>query len=1099
MSVTMTEEQCAAVSARGKVIVSASAGSGKTFVMIERLVGLILGGEDVRRILAVTFTNKAAAQMKERLRLALLKGIAAREGEERERLKEQLAALPLAEISTIHAFCGRLVRTYFYLVGVDPAFRIAGAEEAEGMELSARAMDAAFEDAYAGHGEEFSALLAVYFRRRKDASLRRLVLELHKKARGLADYEARLADMGRSDLFDAACNAVMSDLKTRADMVASGLAERARIYAALGDKAASLAQNVREICERLSGAEDLFDMQARALASEPLARMPVKRNATGEERAALTFLSGAKKMLGAIVAELSALSSRDEEAFRCRSAAALARALGQLVLAYDAHYAREKAEAGALDYDDLEHLALRLLDDERVRADLGEKYRAVFVDEYQDVNPVQEEILSRIAGRDVFLVGDAKQAIYGFRGSRSEFFEEKERTLPVSLRLSANFRSAPAVLDAVNLVFAPLVEGYVPMCGGERYGEHRGEVRLHLLPRERAERTPPDRVYSVLEHAGEEPTDPLGEKVARLVEEELGRTWFDADERCEKQVTFGDIAVLTRRRGGEAQLVARALLSRGIPVSTAAEVNVCDFFEARLLLDWLSFLDEPEQDIPYVTALLSAVGTLTEADLAQVRLSPEGRGNSFRKACAAFCRAHPSAPAAKKLIAFESAAEELRAHARVRTAAEVMNELLALGLEAQIAAKPGGPARLARVRRLVAEGEDTDVNAFLARLKATGYVLGFSESGGEDAVKVITMHASKGLEYPVVILAGTDVKFRGGTEQDEVLWTETYLAAPKAYDREKKIAYPTVLRRASALLQLAEERKQERNLLYVGMTRAKYRLHVVFRERESGALFPALATRGAEFFDFAACAHLFAPEQETVREAPPRRALVYRPDAAMRDAVLAVYAQPYAHEASTKLRVKSSATDLLRENKGRFLPDGGAYGGFLDEDEPFEGKTGVQAGIAYHAFLQHVRFGADAAEELARMRREGLLSEEQAALLDEGELAAILAIPCLASLAGERVLREQTFLLRLPACEMTEGAPDDEVIFQGAIDLLVCRSDGYEVIDYKYSVLSDAELARKYAVQIRLYRKAVARVTGVEESAVRARIVNIARRREIAM
>ena len=133
------------------------------------------------------------------------------------------------------------------------------------------------------------------------------------------------------------------------------------------------------------------------------------------------------------------------------------------------------------------------------------------------------------------------------------------------------------------------------------------------------------------------------------------------------------------------------------------------------------------------------------------------------------------------------------------------------------------------------------------------------------------------------------------------------------------------------------------------------------------------------------------------------------------------------------------------------------------------------------------------------MRREGLLPEEQAALLDEGELAAILAIPCLASLAGERVLREQTFLLRLPACEMTEGAPDDEVIFQGAIDLLVCRSDGYEVIDYKYSVLSDAELARKYAVQIRLYRKAVARVTGAEESAVRARIVNIARRREIAM
>ena len=252
MSVTLTEEQRAAIGARGQVIVSASAGSGKTFVMIERLVSLILGGGDVRSILAVTFTNKAAAQMRERLRLALLKGIGEREGAEKERLKAQLAALPLAEISTIHAFCGRLIRTYFYAAGVDPAFRIAGGEDAESAGLRARALDAVFEEAYAQKSPKFSLLLSAYFRKKKDAALRNLVADLYRKARGLAGYRQILADMGASDDFDAVCDYLAADLRARADMVARGLEERGHVYAALGEKFVALADMVRSVCTRIA-------------------------------------------------------------------------------------------------------------------------------------------------------------------------------------------------------------------------------------------------------------------------------------------------------------------------------------------------------------------------------------------------------------------------------------------------------------------------------------------------------------------------------------------------------------------------------------------------------------------------------------------------------------------------------------------------------------------------------------------------------------------------------------------------------------------------------------------------------------------------------
>ena len=1098
-----TPEQQRAVEARGSVIVSASAGSGKTFVMIERLVSLVLNGTDVRRILAVTFTNKAAAQMRERLRRALLKEISVQSGAARERLKAQLSALPLAEISTVHAFCARLVRTYFYLVGADPAFRVTGTEDAACKQLAARAMEAVFEEAYAQQDAAFEALLSVYYRKKRDEGLKELILGLHAKARGLADYEARLAAMGAGDDFDGICALLAEDISARAAEISRGLAARRPVCEALGEKFTAFADALSAACAAFSG--ELFGMRAALPVLPP--RTPVKRDPSAEERAAVAYLSGARRELKKLCEELSAYASREEEHARYLDASARAAALGRLVLAFDKAYAEQKREAGVLDYNDLEQFALAILQDARARSEIAARYEAVFVDEYQDVNPVQDRILTALGGEEVFFVGDAKQAIYGFRGSNSAFFEEKARSLPSSLRLSANFRSAPAVLNAVNRVFTALSAEYVPMRGGERYGAHAGAVQLHILPKEKREKPAPEGVYSVLEHAGEAPSDALAEAVVRLVEAEAGSgVWYDADEpeeaKREKRVTYGDIAVLTRRRAGEAERIVRALRERGIPVSTTAEVNICEFFEARLMLDWLSFLDNAAQDIPLVTAMLSAVGGFTEGELTAVRAAlPKGKASRelpFREALSAYCASREDA-ITRKAAAFFARAEELRAHMRIRTAEEVMNELLSLGLEAQIAAKEGGGSRLARIRRLAAEGAETDVHTFLSRLRATGFQLGFSESGGDSAVRVVTMHASKGLEYPVVILAGTDVRFRGGEERDEVLFTERFLAAPKSYDLKNKLVYGTVLRRASALSELSEERKQERNLLYVGMTRARYRLHILFREGSDGALSPAFARCFADFFDFSALADLVAPQAE--EGAPPisRRALAGKPDPAAVARILAVYRKPYAHAASVPLPVKSSATQLMEQFSTTHVRDDAQedrHALLVPEEDT---ATSREEGIAYHAFLQHARFGCGGAEELARMAKEGVLPQETLALLKEDRLSRIMALPALAALAGRRVWREQTFLLELPARELMQTEAEDAVVFQGAIDLVAEEEEGYLVIDYKYSSLSDDALRQKYAVQIALYKKAVARVMRVEASAVRACILNIARCRVIRM
>ena len=1101
MSRKPTPEQQKIIDARGRIIVSASAGSGKTYVMIERLISFLLGKEDVRRMLAVTFTNNAAAQMRDRLRTALLKAIAAETGSTRDRLKEQLAALPLAEISTVHAFCGRLVRTYFYRAGVDPAFRIIDAEGSEGMELSARAMDAALEKAYKAPSEGFSLLLSVFYAKGNDSALRKHILSLYDFVRDFNDYRSVIGQMGHTS-FDAVCDFLAEDVRSR-------VKELARIQDVWRDTLYCYSENLVEVTDQIVADAEaasqggLFGQCAAWSAMEIVKRSTKKgdsipkKDRTPEQEKAIDYYETFRSAATAIQSRLSAIGPREEEEARFASACRIAAAFGELLLSYDAEYTREKQEAGVLDYSDLEQYALTILEDPDIEKDVRERYRILFVDEYQDINPVQAAILSHLAGEEVFYVGDAKQAIYGFRGSSSEFFTQKTHELEQCYPLSQNFRSAENILRAVNAVFEPILATYEPMSGGTRYKEHKGDVCIHVLAKAGKAEAPVGRgVYSVLEHPAEGKRDLFAERVALLVERELRSVWYDVDAACEKAVKPGDIAVLCRSHKGEARL-AHALLARGIPVTTSAKINICDFFEARLLLDWLSYLDNPAQDIPYVTALLSFVGGMTEAELAEIRAASD-KGTTFRAACQTFRKRNAASPVAKKLAAFEERAKELRIHACVRTAADVMNELLALGLEVQIAAKEGGPDRLVRVRRLVAEGENVSVSAFLARLRAAGNRLDFAPSSGADAVQVITIHASKGLEYPVVFLTDMNHAFQFPDDKQEIIRTKEYLAAPRSYDTEKKTYSGNLLRLASITAQTARERMEECNLLYVAMTRAKYRLHILKKKEKCGELSPTMARTYAGFLDRERLQPWFVGEEDLPAEAPERRALVHRPDTAMERAVLDVYGKPYAFAESTRLRAKSSATYLLHAQKGEFLRRA-AESGLFDTDEQFRGATSKEAGIAYHLFLQHVRYGQDAEAELARMVREGVFSPEQQALLRVEELREILALPCLKALVGKRVLREQTFLLRLPAAEIEEGAPADEVIFQGAIDLLAESADGYEVIDYKYSLLSDEALIQKYGVQIRLYKKAVARVMRVREETIAGRIVNIALRREIVL
>ena len=1128
---SLTAQQQKAVESHGKTIVSAAAGSGKTHVMVTRFVRLITEEHaDVRSMLAVTFTNKAAAQMRERIRKALLEGIATSSGEEREFLSAQLKNLPLADICTIHAYCGRLLRTFFYLVGIDPSFRIVGGEDAECTALSGRAMDRVFEDAYDGNVQGFEELLAVFFRK-KDENLKKLVLDVYEKVRSDAHYRDVLQTIaeGREDTFDEAAEFLRREYARRIARCLDELHSVAKFLPGLhSDKIDAYYASLEQVLLDASGAPDLFEM-ARRIAVTPEGSLSDKNVTDPVELHVISTLKRvrSKERLAGLRDMIKGYHDRDAEREKYESSQKQAASLATLTLAYDEAFTAVKREAGVLDYEDLEHLAIALLGHEEVRDFLRQKYAYVFVDEYQDVNPMQEEIISLLAGSDVFLVGDLKQAIYAFRGSKSVFFAQKEKQFSETgncLTLSANFRSAHAILDAVNTVFSVALKNYPNLDGGELYGSYEGEVILHDLESEETEDAGERKVYSVKEAAAAAKTNATAERVAAIVEEEcgtqpgLGRQFYDTDLKQLREVSYGDIAVLVRKNKETAAAVVRALAERGIPVTAEAKINICDYFEVRLLLDWLSFLDNPEQDIPMASAMLSVLGMFNDDELAAIRLFADRAGvkGSFRAACRAYAAlCGPDDPLGAKFAAFERRAERYRDLMCVRSASEMLAVLLADGLEAQIAAKGESEVRLGRVRKLIAESAGCDdVHSFLARLRDCDYEVDLSEAGGENAVHVLTMHASKGLEFPVVILIDLDDKIRGLDMRKDLLWTDKFHIVLRAYDLEKKIYRDTILRQASKEYAMQEAIGGELNLLYVAMTRARCRLHMVFA---GGA--PAYATAEEELANYsvpdAVCLSDFIPRlslHASAENISPHAlpasvtAPLYRPVPSEVERIREA-TRPYAHPESACIPVKDSATGLLGRKEAPM------YREETEETEPPMSEMSTEdagmgtgyspdVGTAYHAFLEHVTFGEDPEKELARMREGGVLTPEQLALLDPERLKRILSMPVFDRVKGKKTYREQRFLARFPASEFSSSygvEAQDEVLYQGAIDLLVDEGEGrYTIVDYKFSSLGADKLLAHYAVQLHLYRLTVARVMKTDLAHVAVYLVNIARGYEVA-
>lgn len=1098
----LTEEQQEAILSRGRTIVSASAGSGKTFVMIEKLTNAVADGADLDEVLAVTFTKKAAAQIKEKLRKSLIGRLENADDSAKARLKVQLSKISSANISTIHSLCSGLLRTYFYALGIDGGFDIISSDDAQAKDLKARAIESLFEKLYAEDDADFKHLLQCFMRKRSDSSLKRLLDEAYGRVRSTAHYGNILSEAEKlytKEGFDGICNEYNCFLKSRYNSLLSTVEEFRKGFA-VKNKAIVYDRIFCEMAETLKyAAQEGVFAEKRPLTQT---RKPADGEDDREEGERF------KKFKDSVAAKYKALlgdfESKENEFEYFLKSGRTAVAFARILMQFDGEYTSVKRAENKLDYNDLEHLTLELLQNEEVRTEINSKYKYVFVDEYQDVNPVQEEIISSFGG-EIFLVGDVKQAIYGFRGSKSLFFAEKYKKYlggdGRALKLSNNFRSSDGVLDFCNSVFSQIMR--TESCGfdyaktgvmraGGKYPQNYGSSELHFFGKQpKAERDL--QVYSVIKDGRDAGYTREGLAVLAIVEDVLSRQHFDLDTGGYRDTQPSDICILTRKnKGGSTEGIVKALRGAGYSVAGAQESNICVLPEVKQFLDILSLIDNAEQDIPLVTVLLSPLGDMTEDELAAVRIAfKNNKSYTFRQCCQEYAD-KMRGNIASKLNIFYDNLKKLRSLAELLPVYELADVILEdYGLETCYGAY--GEEKMANVRKLLEEG-NLPVGEFLQKIKSGGFEIPSAAPAPSDSIKIMTMHASKGLEFPVVIIADICKTFKGA-DYTEMPFDDYFGFAPKYYDTQNMLTHKTVLRRLVKLRADSEELKNEYNLFYVACTRAKCNLHILAEEVKPYDEFNSYdAGCYADMFDMSK----YLPTEIQPHSAPENTVVnekIFTPDNSIMDSIDRRFMQEYRFAQSVNLPVKSSASAILK----------------MRDIEPYystrelfkgEGETGTERGTAYHRFLELCDFERKSTDEVKRQLESFLQSKritaEQYELLNAEELSQILQMPVFADLKGATLLREQEFLCRLPACEiLPDTTADDNILLQGAIDLVAQGDFGLKIIDYKYSHKSDEQLIETYAPQLALYKNAASIITGVSADKISCTIVNIFKRRQI--
>ena len=1148
MAEKLTPQQEMAVRNRGgKLLVSAAAGSGKTKVLVDRLMSYLLDPvqpANLDEFLIITYTKAAASELRGKIASKLSEKMA--ENPENRHLQRQMQRLYLTKITTVHSFCGDILREYAYLVDLPADFRVA--DENECAQIRDAAMKKCLDEAYTQSDDlNFRAFVDSQGLGRDDRLVPEILLKVYDSARCHLQPNAWLESCVRNadtqDITDAAQTVwgayLMQDLQAHLTLQLQALDECARAAESTDtmEKPAVLLRDTMRQLEVLQSAKTWDEIvMAREIDYGRLTfskKCPDLELCERIKAVRSACKASVDKRLKAF-ADPSVVVLED-----LRQSAAAVRGMVKLVESFGKEYDRTKRMRRILDFGDLEHKMLDLLlgksrsGNTAVATEIGNRFREIMVDEYQDSNGVQDAIFSALTTKrqNCFMVGDVKQSIYQFRLADPGIFLEKYNTYvnadeaidPEGRRviLSCNFRSGGAVLSGVNDVFSTCMS---PSVGGLTYGEDEAlregfphtplgepEVEMWAIP--------------VEESTYEEEAAFVAKRITELTD---GTHYVRQGDEL-RPIRIEDVAILLRSPGSVGGYYKDALAACGIPCTTGGGNNLLQTQEIAVLRALLQVISNPRQDIPLLAALTNPVFCVTAEELAQIR-GAKRTGSIYD---ALLVSENP------KITGFLQNLTVWRREARLQTLAQLLESIFALSrMDSIFAAMPDGEVRKTNIQafyQLAVDFEKTgrrDLEQFLDHLNSLEDKGLVTDSGQNtlSAVTIMSIHKSKGLEFPVVFVCGLSRSFNRESTRAQVLCDQSLGLGLAAVDEKNRVRYPTIAKRAIAAKITADSLSEEMRVLYVALTRARDRLVMTYasqtlekdladialrmdvgdrdlltqdavcsgdwvlmtalRRTEAGELFslggkPKFTQSGEPAWRISVCS---APtsggskeeQKEQISSMPPlileqlRNGLAYH----------------YPYMAATQAPSKQTATQRKGRQKDAEATE---HAPVQRETEAkwrkasFDhfGKDAAALGTATHAVMQYIRYEFCTDEESVRSEVDRLVYEnyitaEQGTMVDCHQIAAFFETEI-----GQRlrkhpnVLREFKFSILDDATHYDPSLVEEEILLQGVVDCALVDDDCITIIDFKTDYVTEETISQKadhYRPQVMVYADAMARI-----------------------
>lgn len=1132
-----TPMQKAAVEAPvSNILVTAAAGSGKTQVLTGRILDRIKNhGADISRMLVITFTNAAAAEMRSRISKKLAEASA--ENPKSRRLKKQLSLSDTADISTIHSFCLKILRSYFYKIDLDPSFSMVNAYDQKIM--MAESLSEAIDYFYESKNSDFLEFVDLVCGSKDDRNAVKMIDSVRRFA--MSDpFPALWLDKAKNIYASASeGNEPFSEILIK--KVRSLLDEASALLFKAIDIAASseglsayfdkFSEELDEVNAAISSIKD-WDSCFNALSDSPFTRCPTIRknyDPTAKDKSK-ALRDRAKKLYeekAAVLIDMPYSEALKETRKMAKYVSVITDAAKKAIEIYD----EKKSSKNVLDFNDLEHLAIKILTDVKedgtiVPSETADEisgcYDEIYVDEYQDTNDIQETIIKMISSErlgkpNVFMVGDMKQSIYRFRmtnpeklfGAKSESYKDissaDENDKYIKIPLAKNFRSRKEIIEAVNSVFDRLMSknaGGVDYTkderlswGSEYYPEETtvAPATLNVI----ISKDSPQKEERLMRQA-----DFLSKRIIDLMKS--GISVYDKDIQGQRPLAYRDIALLFRKPKSDASYFERSMKDYNIPVIFDSDYNFFDSEEIRVLTSLLKIIDNPLQDIEMVSVLRSPLFNFNENELARLALLKKPYlYNAISEA------AYRKENQDKKCLRFITLLKKWRKEASLSGVYDFISSLIAeTGYTSYVSSMPDSEIHLSNINLFMSFAAKSDSSSYKGLFNFLKYIDELYSSGGADkegsqdsdidAVRIMSIHKSKGLEFPYVFLCASEGEINSKDSSGNLLLSRELGIGINAYRKSRDTA-SLPLNKAISVLSKDDSVSEELRVLYVALTRAREHLEIIgsvnLKKNEDSFSFPEILSSvsytdvlsASSFLDWLFMARQndspikYSKTECVGEEATQDEAYDIRVPQPVKcsERISDILSYTYPRQNLFKVKNKYSVSELksgtLYEDENtsyqfNFSNSSLARPSYLNSDKVF---TSAQKGSIMHYVTAHLNiYNGDIENQISSMN----LTEKERGAVDIAALKTLLSSDMIERMKKSgSFYREAPFTFSKRLSEITENRSDDyDILIQGIIDCYFEEPDGLVLIDYKTDKnISEKEAIERYSVQIELYAEAL--------------------------